>query len=176
MLTFTHLGKTTVRCTGGPLPVVAFPDKPESGALSLVPSPQEYPSREVISWPGEYDVAGITVRGIGHTEGRKVSFMVEIDGIRIAFPASPLEPWPDADIEQLGDIHVLVLAAEDSKLCQKLLDEIDPRVLIITPAADGTMNPEMLKTCGAVGKEQVKEWKLKGSLPQEGREIVVFGA
>lgn len=175
MLTLTHLKNTSIRCSGGPMAIVSYPEKPVAGSLSLLSAPQEFPSREVVSWPGEYDVAGITVRGIGHLDGRAVSYLVEVDGVRIAFPFSPLAAWSDTEIEHLGDVHVLVLPAEDPKVCQTLLDEIDPRILIITPAHDGSMNQEMLKACGAVGKEHVAEYKLKGSFPQEGREVVVFG-
>lgn len=175
MLTFTHFGTLSVRIAGGALPVVSFPDAPESGALNLLASPQEFPSREIISWPGEYDVNGITIRGIGRKDGSKVSYLSEIDGIRIVFPVSPLESWTDADLERLGDVHVLVLPAEDPKICQKMIDDIDPRVLILTPATDGSFHQEVLKACGAVGQEHVSEWKLKGTLPQEGREVVVLG-
>lgn len=157
------------------MPVVSFPSKSVEGAINLLPSPQEFPNREQLSWPGEYDIAGVTVRGIGQQEGQKVSYVVETDGIRVAFPATPLEAWDDADIERMGEVQVLVLPAEDPKLCQALLDELDPRVLIIVPAADGTLHPDVLKSCGAADKEHVTEFKLKGSLPQEGREVIVFG-
>lgn len=175
MLTFTHLSGSSVRVAGGGMNVVSFPSSPVDGSINLLPSPQQHPNREMISWPGEYDIAGITVRGIGQQEGQKVSYAIELDNTRIAFPATPLEVWEEADIERLGDIQVLVLPAEDAKLCQKLLDEVDPRVLIIVPASDGTLHPDVLKSCGAVDKEHVSEFKLKGSLPQEGREVVVFG-
>lgn len=172
-LTFTLSG-STLKCSGGPQTFVVFPEKIQSGVLNFLPSPQETPSREVISWPGEYDVAGITVRGIGQAEGQKVSYVIEVDGIRIACPASPLEDWTSEDIEHMGEVHVLVLPAEDPKKCQALLDEVDPRILFIVPATDGQLHPDVLKSCGAVGKEQVKDYKLKGSMPSEGREVVVF--
>lgn len=175
-LTFTSLGGSTLKCSGGPMPLVVFPAKIQDGMLNFMPSPQESPSREVISWPGEYDVAGITVKGIGQKEGQKVSYVIDIDNIRFAFPASPLEDWSDEDIERMGEVHVLVLPAEDVKRCQTLLDEIDPRMLFIVPAADGSLHPDVLKACGAAGKEQVKEFKLKGAFGVEGREVVVFGA
>lgn len=175
MLTFTHLGGVSVKVTGADMPVVSFPETSAAGSINLLQNPQENPSREQLSWPGEYDVAGITVRGIGHMEGQKVSYLVEADDVRIAFPASPLDSWEDADIERLGDVHVLVLPAQDVKLCQKLIDDIDPRVLILVPAADGSLHPEVLKAAGAADKERVSEFKLKGALPQEGREVVVFG-
>jgi hypothetical protein len=175
MLTFTHLSGPSIRVTGGGIPVVSFPAKTVDGAVNLLPSPQEFPSREMLSWPGEYDVAGVTVRGIGQQEGQKVSYAVETDGVRIAFPNSPLEPWEEGDIERLGEVQVLVLPTDDPKLCQTLLDEVDPRVLVLVPGADGTLHPDVLKAAGAVDKEHVSEYKLKGSLPQEGREVVVFG-
>jgi hypothetical protein len=175
MLTFTPIGGVSVRVTGGEMPVVSFPAKPVAGSINLLISPQEFPNREQLSWPGEYDVAGISVRGIGQLDGQKVSYTADIDHTRIAFPSSPLEVWDEVDIERLGDVHVLVLPAEDAKLCQKLIDEIDPRVLILVPGADGKLNPEVIKAAGAVNNEHVSEYKLKGSLPQEGREVVVFG-
>lgn len=174
MLTFTHLKGSSIRIVGGGMPVVSFPETPVDGCINLLPSPQEFPSREQLSWPGEYDVAGVTVRGIGQQEGQKVSYIVEVENIRIAFPVSPLVAWDDADIEKMGEVHVLVLPAEDPKLCQALLDELDPRILIVVPSADGTLHPDVLKACGAADKEHVSEYKQKGGLPQEGREVVVF--
>jgi hypothetical protein len=175
MLTFSHISGPSVRVSGGEMAIVSYPQKIVSGSINLLPSPQEFPSREIISWPGEYDVAGVTIRGIGQMEGQKVSYLTEVDGMRVAFLDSPLQAWDDIDIERLGDVHVLVLPAEDQKLCQKLIDDIDPRVLILVPGADGNINQEVIKAAGAVGKEQVDEYKLKGSLPAEGREVVVFG-
>lgn len=158
------------------MPFVVFPDKVQAGMLNFLPSPEPTPSREVISWPGEYDIAGITVRGIGQKEGQKVSYVIDIDDVRFAFPAAPIEDWSSEDIEHMGEVHVLVLPAEDPKKCQTLLDEIDPRMLFIVPAADGSLHPDMLKSCGAADKEHVKEFKLKGSFGAEGREVVVFSA
>lgn len=175
MLTFTHLTGSGVKISGGPMTVVSFTEKTQESAINLIDSPQEFPSREQLSWPGEYDVAGIGVRGIGHLEGQRISYVADIDGTRVAFPCSPIEEWEELDIEHLGDVHVMVLPAEDGKKCQRLIDEVDPRVLIIVPAKDGSVNGEVLKACGAADKEVVKEFKLKGSLPAEGREVVVFG-
>lgn len=175
MLTYSHIGGVSVRVTGGEMPVVSYPEKPASGSINLFISPQEFPNREQLSWPGEYDVAGISVRGIGQLDGQKVSYTTDIDNVRTAFLASPLEVWDEIDIERLGDVHVLVLPTEDLKLCQKLIDDIDPRVLILVPGTDGVLHPDILKAAGAANIEHTSEYKLKGALPQEGREVVVFG-
>lgn len=176
MLTFTPLGGPSLKIAGGAKPVVAFPPKIYPDTINLLAGPEEQPPKDAISWPGEYDVAGITIRGIGQLEGQKVSYLVEVDGVRIAFPASPLEEWSEFDIERLGEVHILVLPGENAKVCQLLLDEVDPRAVFLVPATDGSIHPDVLKLCGAVGKEAVSEYKLKGALPVEGREVVVFGA
>ncbi len=175
MLTYSFAGPASVKCTGGSMPVLSFPAKPLDGAVNLFASPEEAPTRERISWPGEYDVSGITVRGIAQMEGQKVSYMVENDGVRTAFISAPLEDWEAIDIEHFGDIHVLVLPAEDAKKCQTLIDEIDPRVLILVPGLDGSIHPDVLKAAGAQGKEVTKDFKLKGIGAAEGREVVILG-
>lgn len=175
MLTFTHLDGSSVRVTGAGKAFVAFPAKPAKGEINLLSKPQEDFDQEMVCWPGEYDIAGVTIRGIGHDDGQQVSYAVEADGYRIAFPSTPLTEWTDSDLEKLGDIHVLVLPAEDAKKAFKLVEDIDPRLLIIVPGPDGKTDQELIKQCGAVGKEIVSDHKLKGSLPAEGREVVVFG-
>lgn len=176
MLTLSLSKDGFLQIDGGPKPVTVFPAKPLPGGVSIISVPiKDNTEQEVISWPGEYDVAGITIRGIGHDEGEKVSYMVEVDSVRFALPVSPLHDWKEEEIEDLGDIHVLVLPADDPKKCQKLLDELDPRILVIVPAEDGTVHADVLKACGAQDQESVKEHKIKGSLPVEGREVVVFG-
>ena len=176
MLTFTSLGKTGIRIVGAGRNVSVFTEQAkESSDLLLLSSPEEEPKGDTISWPGEYDMTGITIRGIGHEEGQQVSYLAIVDGVRCAFLSVPLRDWSEAQLERLGDIDLLILPAQDGKIAQKLVDDIDPRILILTPDEKGKIDPDMLKSCGAQGKEHVKEFKLKGALPAEGREVVVFG-
>ncbi len=174
MLLCTALKNGGIRATAGARGVTAYADKAQGDDLLLMSTPEEQPVADHMSWPGEYDKAGITLRGISHDEGQKVSWLAVVDGIRIAFPVTPSREWTDHEIEQLGDIHVLVAIADDAKKVQKLLDDIDPRVLILLPADKG-FDGEVVKACGAVGKEVVSEFKLKG-LPAEGREVVMLAA
>jgi hypothetical protein len=174
MLTFTYDGSSTLRCTGAGKAFTAFPKKPVAGDINLVAKPEEQFNPEIVCWPGEYDIAGVTIRGIGQDDGQQVSFAIEADGYRMAFPSSPLHEWADHELEKLGEIQVLCVPAEDAKKAFKLVEDLDPRVLFIVPGSDGKVDQELLKLCGAVGKEQVSEYKLKGALPAEGREVVVF--
>lgn len=177
MLTIKALAGSSVSLSDGTTTVVAFPKKPVAGVVNLFPTPEEDPKQnEHISWPGEYDIGGVAIRGIGQQEGQHVSYVIQMDDVRIALPSSPLEEWSQADIEHLGDVHIMILPAESPKHAQALIEEVDPRMLIIVPGADGDMNADVLKAAGATGKEHVSEYKLKGGLPAEGREVVVFEA
>jgi hypothetical protein len=176
MLTIKHLSGSSVSLSDGKTDVIAFPKKPVANAVNLLSSPEESPKLPNISWPGEYDVGGVAIRGIGHKEGQQVSYVLQMDDVRVALASSPVDEWSQADIERLGDVHVLVLPAENVKHAQTLIDEVDPRVLVLVSGADGTMDPDVVKAAGATGKEPVSEYKLKGSLPAEGRETVVLSA
>ncbi len=175
MITITSLGGNALLCDIDGIVVAAFPEKPrEKAQLSLLPHPEEEVKAGVISWPGEYDTDGLSIHGIGHDEGKRVSYVVDNDSVRIAFIAAPLHEWTDYETEQLGDIDVLCLPADDAKLGQKMLDDVDPRVLIPLPTNDEKTFTDILKIAGAQGKELIDEYKLKGSLPAEGREVVIL--
>lgn len=143
-------------------------------AITLLSSPEEEVSKGTISWPGEYDMQGVLIRGIGHDEGSRVSFVLTIDNVRIACLSAPLHDWNDHELELLGDVDVFVTPTGDAKLVQKLVDEIDPRILVPLQTGEDASFSEILKSMGAQDVEPVAEYKLKGSLPSEGREVVVL--
>lgn len=174
MLVFAAQKDAGIQCSGADRPLQVYPSGSiDPKVVTLLSKPEEEPTAGVFSWPGEYDIAGMTLKGIDHTEGRQVSFVVVINGLRCAFVSSPLHEWSDRELELLGDIAVLTVPAEHPKVIQRFLDEVDPRVLVIVPSA-GKMDPEVLSICGAKGIEPVSEYKLKGTLPAEGREVVVL--
>jgi len=175
MITIHSLGGKTIRCDMDGREIVAFAGKAVEGAkISLLATPADEVESGVISWPGEYDIDGIAVRGIGHEEGKRVSFVVDDSHVRIAFMASPLHDWKSHELELLGDVDILCIPADDAKIAQKIIDEVDPRVLIPLPTTDEQTFVDILKAVGAQGKEIEPEYKLKGNLPAEGREVVIL--
>lgn len=175
MITIISRGGSTLFCDMHGTTLTVFPEAPDAKAkVSLMSSPMEDVPKSVVSWPGEYDIGGVSVRGLSHEEGQRVSYVISDDKTRIAFLSSPLQELTDEDIEQLGDIAILCLPADDTKIAQKLIEEIDPRVLIPLPTKDEKTFSEILKFVGAVGKELQDDWKLKGGLPMEGREVVIL--
>lgn len=175
MITIKSLGGKTLLCEIEGKKIAAIAESQSDKAdLTLVEKPEEAVTPGVISWPGEYDVDGIAVRGIGHDEGQRVSYTVDTGKVRIAFIASPLHDWSDFNLELLGDVDILCLPTDDAKIGHKMIDTVDPRVLIPLPTKDETTFVELLKAAGAQDKEIEKEYKLKGGLPAEGREVVIL--
>ena len=176
MITFTSLGGNALRLDHGTGALLVFADeeKPQDETLIMRSTPEESPTKGILSWPGEYDFDGVAIMGIGHEEGRLISYVVSVNGVRCAFLCSPLQEWADHELELLGDVDVLCIPSDDPKILQKLVDEIDPRVLIPLKTGGDEKYTEALKICGAIGVEQVSEYILKGALPAEGREVVVL--
>lgn len=176
MITLTSLGSGSFKVSGTPKPLIVFPKDAEKASgdnvIVLSSTPQEQSKEMVLSWPGEYNVSEISFKGIGHLEGKQVSYTADCDGVRCAFLSSPLQDWTDKQMEFVGDVDVLVLPTNDAKLVQKLVDEFDPRVLVLIPGEDKAAHAAVMKSFGA--KETVSEYKLKGSMPQEGREVIVL--
>lgn len=176
-LTFSSLGGSTVQMSGTERPLVFFSEKaPGKDALTFYALPAQEPPKNTISWPGEYNIGGVSIRGVGQKEGQHVSYVAEADDVRTAFIAAPFEEWTDHEIELLGEVDVLVLPNDNPKIAQKLIDELDPRALILVPNVQGKFDSELLRSCGATGKEHVKDFKVKGSFAAEGREVVVLEA
>lgn len=175
MILFHSLGGTAVECVIDKKSFVVFPPKDKAkGDVVLLAEPEDNPTHERISWPGEYDIGGISIRGIGHDEGQRVSYVIDVDGIRCAFISGPVHQWTDFEYEMLGNVDVLCIPADDAEMVQKIIDEVDPRVLIPLSAGDDKAFAEVLKVSGAQSKTAEDEFKIKGSLPQEGREVVIL--
>ncbi|MEI8229897.1 MAG: MBL fold metallo-hydrolase [Candidatus Peregrinibacteria bacterium] len=178
MAQIVSLGGPHLRCTFGTLTFQVFaPSGPKAGlenTYTLLAHPEEEPVKGTISWPGEYDFSLVSVRGLGHEDGRQVSYVVVCEGIRYAFLSTPLHTLSDFELGLIGDIDILAIPADDLKTVQTLVDAIDPRVLIPLHTGDDKVFQDLLKAFGAVGKEAVDEYKVKSSLPAEGREVVIL--
>ena len=119
----------------------------------------------------------MTIRGLGQNGGEKVSYVVTVEGLRCGFLPSPLGKWSEQEVEQLGDLDVLVVPADNEKLVQTIVEAVDPPVIIPLKTKDDKIYKEVLDVCGGKDMERVKEVKLKkSSLPTESREVYVLEA
>jgi hypothetical protein len=167
----------TLTCESADGSLLLFPDakdKLSEGTYMLLGSPDDSEETGRISWPGEYEHGGISIKGIAHEGGKQVSYVVTTENLRCGFASSPLQEFSEKDEEMLGELDVLVIPPDDAKKAQKLVEEVDPPVVII-PVGEQKSFKEVLAACGGKDAETVKEVKLKkGSLPTETREVYVL--
>ncbi len=175
MVTISSSPKAACVVDGTGVSIDVFPATPAAGRWSLLSHPQEETTDpKIISWPGEYDFNAVTLKAVGQEGGKEVSYTSAIDMIRIAFVDGPVVDWSDTDIEQLGDIDVLVVAADNQKKVQALVESVDPRIVVLFKIKDGDM-AGVAKALGVKDMQPVEELKLKpGSLPTDARQVVIL--
>lgn len=176
MLTFTP--KKGAACTVEIESVTfdVFPaEAPKEGWALLSHPEEEMKSKQVVSWPGEYDFAGISIRAVGQDLGRQVSYSCNMEGVKVMFVDTPVLAWTDTDLEKVGDVDVLVVAADDAKKVQALVEAVDPRVIILSSVKGGDL-AGVAKACGLASVQTVDKFTVKhGALPQDNRQVVVLG-
>ena len=152
-----------------------FPAKVPKDVWCLLSHPEEtLENKKAVSWPGEYDFGGVTVRAVGQEQGKQVSYTCNTGGIRAAFVDAPVLAWSDSEIEKLGDIDVLVIAADDAKKVTTLIEAVDPRIIILTETKDGDL-AGTAKACGVASMQPVGEFKVKpATLPTDSRQVIVL--
>lgn len=176
MMTFSASSTAACSVKTADSSFVVFPEKAPKDEWSILSHPEEsLENKKTVSWPGEYDFGGVMVRAIGQQEGKQVSYTCTTGSIRAAFVDTPVLAWEDAEIERLGDVDVLVIAAADPKKVVSLVEAVDPRIVILTETKDGDL-AGCAKALGQSSPTPVSELKVKpGSLPQDSRQLVVLG-
>jgi hypothetical protein len=176
MITFSTSSGSACSVSTGSVSFAVFPSKASKDAWALLSHPEEQlTDKKWVSWPGEYDFAGMSVRGVGQEGGRQVSFLCTGEGVRMAFVDGPVLDWTDAEIERMGEVDVLCIAADQPKKVLALVESIDPRVIVLFSVKSGDL-AGTAKACGLGSVAAVAEFKVKpGSLPQDSRQVVVLG-
>ena len=190
----TYLGRNCFRLKGRDGCVVTDPFPPDSGftlgkqtADVVTVSRRDEPgyaysegiggSPMVLDAPGEYEIGGILVTGIGtkRSDGtRNVIFVSELDGIRVGH----LGLATSAALEDLKDVDVLLLPVGGMNglgpnLAADLMTKIDPRIVIpMNYAAPGEKLPlepleNFLKETGTRPEPQAKISVSRSGLPTD---------
>lgn len=93
--------------------------------------------------PGEYEISGARVHGIGvpaesSAKEIKTIYGVELDGIKMAFLIDMASQLEDDSIDNIGEVDILFFSADSKKMKDKeiisLIKQIDPGIII--PATD----------------------------------------
>ena len=158
--------------------LLLFPEgkvKAGEGTRILFDTPKESDSANELSWPGEYDYNGISIRAMGKGDTDQIQYIVSVEDMRCGIMNSPLPEFTEAEEGLIGDLDILVIPAEDAKKVQKIIEDIDPRVVIPVRAKDEKAYRDVVAACGGKDLEEVKEVKLKKStLPTDTREVYVL--
>jgi hypothetical protein len=175
MMTFSSTKDAACKVQTSTATFEVFPAKAPKDTWALLSHPEEeLKNKKAVSWPGEYDFEGVTVRAVGQEEGKQVSYACVADNLRAAFVDAPTLEWSDTELEKLGDIDVLAIAADNPKKVTAFVEAVDPRVVLLLETKGGDL-AGTAKALGLTSVSPVSEFKAKpGSLPQDSRQVMVL--
>lgn len=142
---------------------------------------------KVLDWPGEFEVSDVAIVSLAPNGGESNIFTFALDGIRICHLGYLSAEISDEVIDQIGDVDVLLLPVGgeivlDGKLAQKVMEAIEPRVVIpmLYSATDSDLKlsgaEEFLKAVGKTELEARDKYTLGGrsALPDGNMEFVIL--
>jgi L-ascorbate metabolism protein UlaG (beta-lactamase superfamily) len=147
----------------------------------------------VFDAPGEYEVRGVFVTGIGTyhdarsgaARGRNVVFMFDFEGLTVCHLGDLGHVLNQGQVEALGDVDVLLIpvgGAHTLSLSQaaEVITQIEPRLVIPmhyrTAAEKAKLDPvdKFLKEMGAASMPAQQELKVvKSGLPEETQIVLL---
>ena len=153
----TWLGQSCFRLRGRNAAVVTDPYPPAlgprlklDGNLVTVSHPHENHSHVqsvkdayVIEGPGEYEVAGVTVRGLptyhdtqqGAEHGRNTVYVIEVDDVRVCHLGDLGHTLDDRALEAIGNVDVLLVPVGggrtlDGARAAEVVRQVEPRYVV----------------------------------------------
>ncbi|MBU0981497.1 MBL fold metallo-hydrolase [Patescibacteria group bacterium] len=151
---------------------------------------------KVLNWPGEFEVANVTIESLGAKHFAKIDteegddvniFIFNIDGIKICHLSGLGHELSDELLDHIGDVDILMVPVGgnvvlEGKGAQKLVESIEPRVVIpmYYAATETKMNldgvAEFLKAVGQSNLEPQEKYSVSGksSLPEDKMEFILL--
>ncbi len=172
-ITFTN--KDTIKLAGKSATIVLNPSGEVRADLLLFTSPAtKIAAERSFSGPGEYEVMGTMVDGIEIDEANTIYSLVA-DDIHIIYGVELSAPLTDAQLEHMDDVDILILAVSDDKsdLMNKLIGQIEPKVLI--PLMSSVSELDKIKAEFGKDTEPTERYKLtKRDLPEDSQQLVIL--
>jgi L-ascorbate metabolism protein UlaG (beta-lactamase superfamily) len=142
----------------------------------------------LVEHAGEYEVAGIAVRGIAGEKKDGTAhtiFRIMLEGIKIAYLGSIDRKLTNEEIEALGNIDILILpvgggAVLDAKTASSVVSQVEPRLIIpshydVKGVKEKFADVEVFCKEMACPREDQNKLKIKKSaLPAEDMQLVVL--
>ena len=206
-LDLTWHGQSCFRLRGKGASVVTDPYPPSLGPrlkldASLVTVSHQHGSHShvqavrdayVIEGPGEYEVSGVTVRGLptfhdgadGAEHGRNTVFIIELDDVRVCHLGDLGHSLSDEALEAIGNVDVLLVpvgggAALDGARAAEVVRQVEPRYVVPMhfghAAIRGDLAPvdRFLKEMGVAEAEPQTKLVVQASSTESETKIVVL--
>lgn len=171
----TFSNKDTIKLAGKNTSIVINPGSEVKADLLLFTSPEspQYATRSFNS-PGEYEVMGSMVDGVEITS-ENTAYSLVIDDIHLAYMSGIDAQLSDAQLEHMDAVDILIVKVADDKseLINKLVSQIEPRILIPIMESEA----ELGKIKAEYGKdvEAVESFKIvKKDLPADSQQLVIL--
>jgi hypothetical protein len=171
----TFSNKDTIKLNGKNSTIVINPQGEVKADLLLFTNPEsaQYETRSFNS-PGEYEVMGSMVDGVGLSIDNTAYSMV-VDDIHVAYLTDAEAILSDDQLEHMDAVDILIISVKDDKseLINKLVGQIEPRILIPIMSSEA----ELAKIKAEYGKdvEAVDSFKInKKDLPADSQQLVIL--
>jgi L-ascorbate metabolism protein UlaG (beta-lactamase superfamily) len=205
-LDVTWLGQSCFRLRGRSAAVVTDPFPPAlgpklrlDGNLVTVSHPHENHSHVqsvkdayVVEGPGEYEVAGVTVRGLptyhdsqqGAEHGRNTVYVIELDDVRVCHLGDLGHTLDDRALETIGNVDVLLVPVGggrtlDGAKAAEVVRQVEPRYVVPMHFGHPSLRTELapverfLKEMGVPESEAQAKLTVQASAAAEGETKVV---
>jgi L-ascorbate metabolism protein UlaG (beta-lactamase superfamily) len=206
-LDVTWLGQSCFRLRGKSAAVVTDPFPPAlgpklrlEGNLVTVSHPHENHSHVqcvkdayVVEGPGEYEVAGVTVRGLptyhdgqqGAEHGRNTVYVIELDEVRVCHLGDLGHTLDDRALETIGNVDVLLVPvgggqALDGAKAAEVCRQVDPRYVVPMHFGHPALRTELapverfLKEMGVPESEAQTRLTVQASSAEAETKVVVL--
>ena len=153
------MGHSCFRIKGNQAVIITDPFPPDLGyslgkqTASIVTVSHQHPSHSyideingeprIITGPGEYEISGVLIIGIatfhdsvrGQTRGKNTVYLMEIDGISICHLGDLGHVLSSDQVEELGDIDVLLLpvggvSTINAAMAAEVIRQVEPKAVI----------------------------------------------
>src|SRR2546421_3695454 len=147
----------------------------------------------VIEGPGEYEVAGVTVRGLptfhdaeqGAQHGRNTVFVIELDDVRVCHLGDLGHSLTDEALEVIGNVDVLLVpvgggAALDGARAAEVVRQLEPRYVVPMHFGHAAINGDLasvdrfLKEMGVAESEPQGKLAVQASSAEGETKVVVL--
>lgn len=145
---------------------------------------------KIFDLPGEYSVRGIDIFGISASHTGKINtfFLFQTEEIRIAHLGRAVESLTEKELEQLGDVDILLIPVGgndfmSAKIAAEIVRKIEPRI-VIPMMYNITGVPYVLegvkKFLGEMGVDELQEMEKftckEKDLPEKGAKVIALAS